>query len=115
MSGWNGSDRRSRLPKDWPERVKAVKDRAGGRCQARLPRSGKRCPRPGTECDHIVENDDHRLENLQWLCHEHHEQKTIAHAIRSKYRRRRARAPKRAEERHPGLRHGTMAEEISRT
>lgn len=112
MSGWNGSNRRSRLPKDWSKRRAEAKRLAGGRCQAALP-SGKRCPRPGAECDHIIENDDHRQENLQWLCKHHHQLKTIAWAKAKGAAMRRPQAPKRPEERHPGLRHGTMAGEIS--
>lgn len=107
MSGWAGSDRRGRLPADWPKRREQVKKRAGGRCEKFLP-SGKRCPRRGTDCDHKIAGDNHALTNLQWLCEEHHKQKTRAEAAEG-YRNMRRRLPKRAEERHPGMRQGTLA------
>ena len=95
--GWEGSDRRSRLPDNWPALVAEVKKRDAGRCTWRLP-SGKRCPRIGTDVDHRKAGDDHRLENLQLLCPHHHGRKTAMEGVRA---RRRPKAPKRIE-RHPG-------------
>jgi 5-methylcytosine-specific restriction protein A len=106
VSGWNGSNRRSRLPKNWPELVANTKRLAGGRCQAELP-SGARCPRAGAECDHVEPGDDHSQANLQWLCKRHHQIKTIAEA-RTGYRKPRPPARKHPDERHPGLRQGTL-------
>jgi 5-methylcytosine-specific restriction enzyme A len=99
MSPWEGSDRRQRLPGNWPALVKAVKRRALEtsklrieQCQKRLP-SGARCPRLGTDVDHIVPNDDHSLKNLRLLCGHHHAQKSSREGFqarqdlkRSKYR-----------------------------
>lgn len=98
MSGWNGSDRRSRLPGDWPDRVKEVHRRDGGRCTWRLP-SGARCPRRGTDVDHRINNDDHRLSNLQLLCGHHHSKKTAFEARIGKAKKRPKR--RRPPERHP--------------
>ena len=97
---WESSDRRAQLPPDWARLVAAVKARAGGRCEARLPRSGKRCPRPGTDCDHKDGPLDHSMSNLQWLCGEHHKIKTSreAHAARETKKGSRYRPP----EDHPG-------------
>jgi len=95
---WEGSDRRARLPDDWPERVRQVKVRDGGRCTWRLP-SGKRCPRPGTDVDHRDRGDDHSLRNLQLLCPTHHGRKTAREGWAAKGARK---AKKRPEERHPG-------------
>lgn len=103
---WDSSDRRSRLPADWPQLVRATAARALkssklgiAQCEARLP-SGKRCPRVGTDCDHKVAGDDHNLRNLQWLCDHHHSKKSAKEGFearmafkRSKYRPR---------EGHPG-------------
>ncbi len=72
---WAGSDRRERLPDDWGKICRLVRQRAGGRCEKRLP-SLNRCPRPGTDVDHIIAGDDHRLTNLQLLCRFHHNQKS---------------------------------------
>lgn len=97
--GWKGRD----LPSDWAKRREIVKHRAGGQCEARLPRSGNRCPRRGEECDHIIpgfEGGTDDLENLQWLCSHHHRQKTSQEGLRGRARKK-AKPPRRVEE-HPG-------------
>ena len=99
MSPWQTSDRRDRLPPNWSRLVQLVKERAGGRCQARLP-SRKRCPRDGAQCDHIVAGDNHDLSNLQWLCEYHHERKTVAEAAEARRAERQSRY--RPREDHPG-------------
>lgn len=95
---WAGSTRASRLPGDWETRRRRVRARAGGQCE-HVGRSG-RCPRPGAECDHIARGDDHSLDNLQWLCREHHAAKTQVEARQA----RQAQSPRRPARRHPGLR-----------
>jgi hypothetical protein len=102
VSGWETSDRRSRLPANWAQLVKGVKIRDKGQCRWRLP-SGARCPRPGTEVDHIKNDDDHSFGNLRLLCAHHHGKKTASEAWQGK---RRKRPPRRPEEQHPGLRRG---------
>lgn len=100
MSGkWADSDRKGRLPDDWPLLVALVKRRAKNRCEAKLP-SGKRCPRKGTDCDHIIPGDDHRLQDLQLLCKFHHGKKSAAegNAARAKLKTQGLRP----EEPHPG-------------
>ena len=94
---WESSDRRLRLPPDWPERVKQVWARDKGQCTWRLP-SGKRCPRKGADVDHRKNNDDHSLSNLQLLCRHHHDKKTQREAWAGRQGRR---GRKRPEERHP--------------
>lgn len=98
---WENSDRRSRLPADWSDRVAKVKDRDGGRCTWTLP-SGARCPRVGTDVDHRVPGDNHDLRNLQLLCQHHHGRKTAQEGFRGRQKKRIGR--KKREERHPGLR-----------
>ena len=84
MSGWAGSTRAQRLPRDWPARRKATKERAGGRCEGvDLAGTGTRthvagCSGIGSECDHDQRGDDHSLSNLRWLSTECHQAKTIA-------------------------------------
>ena len=98
---WEGSDRRSRLPADWSEIVAAVKDRAGGRCEAVKTSTGLRCSNPGTDCDHVVNGDDHALSNLQLLCRWHHRAKSSEEGHQAAAdNRARAKRPKRP---HPGL------------
>lgn len=89
--GWESSDRRSRLPRDWPKRRAAVKRRARGRCE--YANHVPECDGVGTDCDHIVSGDDHSLGNLQWLSGPCHAHKTNADK----------QAWKRQPEPHPGL------------
>lgn len=97
---WETSDRRERLPADWPKRVARVKERDGNRCTWKLP-SGVRCPRVGTDVDHRVPGDNHDLRNLQLLCRHHHDKKTQREA----WAGRKKKAPKKQKraDRHPGL------------
>lgn len=73
--GWAGSDRKSRLPDDWPLLRQVVIERAGGRCEAHK-KDGRRCWDDGTDVDHKVAGDDDSLANLQLLCTWHHRQKS---------------------------------------
>lgn len=102
---WTSSTRRASLPLDWPNRRIAAKNRAFGRCEwpgwfpGRVNKhAGTPCRSLGTDCDHIKDPHDHDLSNLQWLCHGHHVQKTLAD------QRTRRVSDKRPRERHPGLR-----------
>lgn len=94
---WETSDRRLRLPPDWPQRVAEVWKRDRGQCTWRLP-SGARCPRKGADVDHRVPGDNHDLRNLQLLCRHHHDKKTQREAFAG-----RRKTKKRPEERHPGM------------
>lgn len=78
------SKRRYELPPNWKSLRKIVERRADYRCE--WVSGGRRCPAPGTDCDHIGDRHDHRLENLQWLCHPHHEVKTKAEAAAARRR-----------------------------
>lgn len=85
---WSSSDRRSRLPADWPKRVVKVKARAGGRCEAywtagRVSQDARHhpdCGGIGSDCDHIVNDDNHAFSNLQWLSRPCHHAKTLGEA-----------------------------------
>lgn len=97
MSGWTGSNRRARLPKDWERRRAATRDRAGGRCEGITLHDEQRwhvstCDGIGTQCDHDKRGDDHSLANLRWLSAECHKRKTQAEKP----------SRKRAAEPHPG-------------
>ena len=95
---WEGSDRASRLPANWPQLRAIVKRRAGGRCEERM-RDGSRCRDRGTECDHVVPGDDHSLDNLRWICDWHHARKSSAEGNAARRRPTARRSP----EPHPGL------------
>ena len=79
---WSTSDRRSRLPDDWPARVAAVKRRDKGRCQA--THHAEDCDGRGTDVDHIDGQGPssprgHDWSNLQAMCHACHTRKTNTH------------------------------------
>jgi len=95
---WEGSNRRSRLPKDWEQKRQQVKARSGGICEAKL-QDGSRCPDQGTDCDHVVRGDNHEINNLQWLCRWHHRKKTAMEGNKRMFHI----TEKHPTERHPGL------------
>lgn len=105
MPGWQGSDRRARLPKNWHRLREQVRARAGGQCEHTI--DGIRCTAQGNQCDHIVRGDDHSLSNLQWLCGPHHAEKSSREGGSAPRKPRgptaieRARAARRED--HPGL------------
>lgn len=92
MAGWANSDRRARLPADWPKRRAAVLRRDHHYCQIR----GPRCVLTATEVDHIVAGDNHDLANLQAVCEPCHRAKTNAERPKLPPR-------KRPPESHPGM------------
>jgi 5-methylcytosine-specific restriction protein A len=92
---WDTSDRRRRLPANWPQLVRQVKNRDGHRCT--WHDNGQRCIGPADEVDHVLNNDDHRLSNLRSLCKPHHAKKSAAEGVAARRSRRRPTEP------HPGL------------
>lgn len=103
MPQWANSDRRDRLPKDWPQIRRRVLKRDGGRCTERND-YGQRCPELATDVDHVKPGDDHSLSNLRSLCSWHHNRKSGAEGAqaRAAIRRRNGKKFKRTEN-HPGL------------
>ncbi|GIE98943.1 hypothetical protein Ari01nite_64080 [Paractinoplanes rishiriensis] len=103
MSGWEGSDRRARLPANWPAIRRRILRRDAHRCTARTVYD-ERCSEPATDVDHIEPGDDHRDANLRSVCEWHHRRKSgregaaaraaVWRRNQSKYRRSEA---------HPGL------------
>lgn len=58
---WRNSDRRARLPANWPQ----LREQAAQRNPRRVCHW---CGLPGgSELDHKTAGDDHRLENLDWI------------------------------------------------
>jgi 5-methylcytosine-specific restriction endonuclease McrA len=99
VMAWEGtSDRRERLPHDWPIRRPRVLRGASYRCQVQT--DGIPCGEPANEVDHIVHGDDHSPENLQAICRWHHGRKTAAEGAAARKPRPTGR---REPERHPGL------------
>ncbi|QEQ94034.1 HNH endonuclease [Streptomyces phage Saftant] len=103
MAGWQGSDRRLRLPPDWPKIRARILRRDGHRCTHRDD-YGTRCSELATDVDHIKPGDDHSESNLRSLCSWHHGKKSGAEggtAARKNWRRQ-DRKFRRTED-HPGL------------
>lgn len=90
MSGWSNSDRRKRLPADWPQRRRLVLDRDRRLCRLRYAGI---CTTVATDVDHIVAGDNHELTNLQAACRPCHTHKTNLERATTR----------RPAERHPGL------------
>lgn len=103
MPNWANSDRRSRLPADWPRIRARVLRRDGHRCTHR-DENGIQCVRPATDVDHIRRGDDHTEANLRSLCSEHHRVKSSREGGQALAAQRRRNAAKfRRTEDHPGL------------
>lgn len=97
---WSTSDRRERLPDNWPQIRARVKARAKGKCEA--TQHAKKCNGWGRDADHIVAGDDHSMDNLQWLSYPCHLSKTAREAAARNRERKAARI--RPREQHPGRR-----------
>lgn len=95
---WSTSDRRERLPDDWPDIVRRVKARDQGRCRA--PQHSPRCNGVGTDVDHVIAGDDHSMANLQLLSEPCHRDKTARES--AERNRQIAALKKRPQEQHPG-------------
>jgi len=96
---WTDSDRRERLPEDWPRRRMRVLRRDNYRCQA-VDSLGVRCGAPANQVDHIDPGDNHDESNLQALCRWHHARKSSREGAAARRPRPRQR---REPEAHPGM------------
>lgn len=96
--GWQGSDRKTRLPPDWYRIRARVLTRDRRRCQ--LGYTG--CLGKATQVDHIQPGDNHDETNLQAVCTECHTAKSAREGAEA--RARIASLRRRPLEQHPGLR-----------
>lgn len=96
---WASSNRRARLPKDWPRIRARILERDGHQCTWIEGRT--RCVAVATDVDHIRNNDDHRDSNLQSLCGPHHRIKSSREGVAARH----AYPRKRSSEQHPGVLH----------
>ncbi|MFE5828757.1 HNH endonuclease [Streptomyces sp. NPDC056508] len=97
---WAGSNRRQRLPKDWPAIVRRIKRRDRHRCTTVFETAG-RCTQRGTDVDHIIPGDDHSDDNLRLLCRWCHSKKSAREGGQ-------AAALKRVSERRPTTTHPAL-------
>lgn len=104
MPGWQGSDRRSRLPPDWESKIRPrILRRDGHRCTAR-DQDGDRCPERATDVDHVRRGDIHEDWNLVAICTWHHSRKSSREGAQAAARKKAAANRKfRRSETHPGL------------
>ena len=94
--GWQNSNRRNELPREWHKLRAKVKKRDGDTCVL--------CGRAGTDVDHIVPGDDHSLMNLRLLCSDCHLKKSAEEGGAAYRAKRRAIENKlRRTEQHPGI------------
>ena len=96
---WN-TDRKARLPRNWPQLRIRVLRRDRYACQWR-GEDGRRCLEPANQVDHIERGDNHALSNLQALCAWHHARKSSREGVEARGPRPTTR---REPEPHPGLR-----------
>jgi 5-methylcytosine-specific restriction endonuclease McrA len=75
--GWETSNRRARLPRDWARTRRRILRRDGHACTAVFS-DGRRCGLPATDVDHIEPGDDHSDANLRALCGWCHQRKSSA-------------------------------------
>lgn len=97
---WATSNRKERLPSNWPALRRAVMDRCGGRCEL-LKKDGSRCRDKATDVDHVVAGDNHSLSNLQGICQWHHARKSAQEGVAA--RRALNEILYRKPETHPGI------------
>lgn len=102
---WATSNRKDRLPPDWPEIRIRIFQRDKYRCQWRpFKGSTEICGQLATDVDHIERGDNHADSNLQALCAPHHRRKSSSEgrqaqlAAKRQITKRFARQP----EKHPG-------------
>lgn len=99
-SRWHSSNRRARLPRDWPKTHSRILGRdpvcTCHGCHA-CTAPGVRCLRLSTDVDHLVRGDNHDDTNLAGKCGPCHDVKSSSegHAARPKLSR--------PAEPHPGL------------
>lgn len=94
---WEGSDRKSRLPRDWAARRKRVLRMAGYACVE--------CGAHANQVDHIKRDAGDGLNNLQALCEDCHGRKSSAegNAARARRQRELKALTRRKRETHPGV------------
>jgi len=105
--GWEGSDRRDRLPRWWPVTVRRIIARdpfcqcAGcARCNNLAGDGPNRCTRPSQEADHITPGDDHRDLNLAGKCRPCHAKKSSQEGAEAKAAKKKPTGI--FQEKHPG-------------
>lgn len=103
MPGWQNSDRRQRLPADWPKRRNRILLRDRHQCQTKLE-DDTRCGEYATEVDHKEPSGSDEDWNLEAICSWHHGKKSSSEGgeAQAKERRRINRSFRRTEK-HPGL------------
>ena len=77
---WQGSTRRRRLPRNWPQIRRRVLNRDANLCYL--------CGAHATEVDHILRGDDHSDANLAAICTPCHRRKTGQEGAAARNQRR---------------------------
>lgn len=93
---WASSNRRDRLPPNWPVIRRRIWVRDRGLCQMPVDTGGL-CGAPARDVDHRIRGDNHADANLWCLCGPCHDEKTQAEAQAARV------FTNRPTETHPGL------------
>jgi len=89
------AENKARYPKDWKQRSRAIRERAGNRCEGCGPENGKPHPVTGSIVVLTVAHLDHQPENcdptnLRAWCQRCHNTYDAAHRAQTRARTRRA-------------------------
>lgn len=102
MPGWQGSDRRERLPADWHITQPRILERDRHQCRHVRSDTGRECGAHARQVDHRVPGDDHSDANLFAICDWHHAQKSGREGGTASGKARRAKRDE-AKPQHPGV------------
>jgi 5-methylcytosine-specific restriction endonuclease McrA len=98
-SQWQGSNRRSELPTNWPSIRQSILARDGYQCTWWIDTTSQRCIERATDVDHIIPGGSHEPANLRSLCGWHHSRKSSQEGNAARTRL----TMKRPKPQHPGL------------
>lgn len=98
--GWETSNRKAELPREWPSIRRRILTRDRYSCRWPMS-SGSACGAAANQVDHIERGSDHSDANLRALCRWHHDRKSAQEGVEARKPRPKQR---REGEPHPAFR-----------